>query len=235
MISYDQLPLDKDILTALQELQIEYVFQPIFYPDGKTIFAREALMRPKNMNVIELISKYEKADKLHVIEVATFFGALQAHKKRGYDEWVSINSFPSECMEMEEAEVFRHFFNDDIRSKMIVEILEYPFFSEEKWKIKDYSVRLMKNMIALDDYGVGINDMNTVEYIKPDIVKLDRSLISDIDKDEDKQSICKKAIEKLHDMGKKIVAEGVETKEEFSCLVSLGADLFQGYYLARPE
>ena len=57
MIYYDHLPLDKDILNALSELSLNYVFQPIFYPDGKTIYAWEALMRPTNMTVTELIEE----------------------------------------------------------------------------------------------------------------------------------------------------------------------------------
>lgn len=72
MIYYDQLPLSEDILKALAELNIDYVFQPIFYPDGKQIYAREALMRPKDKTVTELIDEYAKMDKLHIIEVATF-------------------------------------------------------------------------------------------------------------------------------------------------------------------
>lgn len=233
MIYYNQLPLGKEILQALSELNIDYVFQPIFYRDGKTVFAREALMRPKNMTVTELIEMYQERDELHTIEVATFFGAMQAYILRGYDEWVSINSFPSDCMEPEEAEVFMDYFGD-IKAKMIIEMLEYPSLSLKCWSIKNESVRAMNNLISLDDYGTGINDIGKVEFLNPDIVKLDRSLISDIDKNEEKQKNCKEAIDKLHEMKKKVVAEGVETKEEFDYLVGLGADYFQGYYLAKP-
>ena len=75
MIYYDHLPLDKDILKALAELSINYVFQPIFRPDGKTVYAWEALMRPTEMTVSELIEEYTKKDKQHVREVATSFRA----------------------------------------------------------------------------------------------------------------------------------------------------------------
>lgn len=90
MIYYDHLPLDKDILKALAELSINYVFQPIFRPDGKTVYAWEALMRPTEMTVSELIEEYTKKDKLHVLEVATFFGAMQVYFLRGYEQRVSI-------------------------------------------------------------------------------------------------------------------------------------------------
>lgn len=234
MIEFRQLPLSDDILKALCELKIDYVFQPIFHSDAKTIYAREALMRPKEKTVTELISEYEKLDKLHVIEVATFFGALQAFENRGYTEWVAINSFPSECMTIDEAEALRECFGD-VRERMIIEMLEYPKLSMPHWDIKNVSVRSMDNLISLDDYGTGINDFSKVELLKPDIVKLDRSLISGIDKDEKKQSNCSKIISKLHAMKHKVVAEGIETKEELEYLISLGADLFQGYYLGMPE
>ena len=55
MIYFDELPLDSEILKALEKLKINYVFQPIFQADGKTVFAREALMRPVGLTVTELI------------------------------------------------------------------------------------------------------------------------------------------------------------------------------------
>lgn len=234
MIHFDFLKLSEEILQALSQIKIDYVFQPIFESDGKTIFAREALMRPHDTTVMELIEQYQEMDQLHVIEVATFFGAMQAYVLRGYQEKVAINSFPSDCMLEEEAIAFWEYYGEDIRGRMIIEVLEYPSFSMKHWVIKNESVRSMDNMISLDDYGAGINDMGKVTLLGPDIVKLDRSLISNIDKDESKQKYAKEQIAKLHSKNIKVVAEGIETKEEFDFMVSAGADLFQGYYLARP-
>ena len=235
MIHYEHLALSAEILQTLAELQIDYVFQPIFEKDKKTVYAWEALMRPRDLTVTDLIAKYQGADKLHIIEVATFFGAMQAYFMRGYTEKVAINSFPSDCLEPDEARVFWEYFGEDIRGRMIIEILEYPYFSLDHWIEKNRSVREMNNLFSLDDYGTGINDMEKVDFIKPDIVKLDRSMISDIDKNPEKQANCRESIAILHDYGVKVVAEGVETKEEFDYLVSIGADYFQGYYLARPS
>lgn len=233
MIYYDQLPLGEDILNALSELTIDYVFQPIFYPDGKTVYAREALMRPQGKTVLELIDEYTEADKLHVLEVATLFGAVQAYIMRGYQEKVSINSFPSECFTEEEDRVFDEYFGD-YSGRGIIEMLEYPRLSLTKWLKKREALSRKNLAVSLDDYGSGINDMEKVDLLQPEIVKLDRNLISDIDSKPMKQLSCKKLIDELHEKGKLVVAEGVETKEEFDFLVSLGADLFQGYYLAKP-
>ena len=234
MINFDHLPLDTDILQALRELSINYVFQPIYLSDGKTVYAWEALMRPTDMTVTDLIEDYSKKDKLHVLEVATFFGAMQAYFLRGYEERVAINSFPSDCMKQEEADVFLDFFGEQIRGRMIIENLEYPYFSPEHWKEKSRSVRRMDNLLAADDFGTGLNNMELMEFMSPDIVKLDRELISGIDHISEKQENVKKLVDLFHSKDIKVVAEGVEEKEEFECLQGLGVDLYQGYYLARP-
>ncbi len=234
MIYYDHLPLDADILKALRELSINYVFQPIFQADGRTVFAHEALMRPVDMTVTELIEDYRKKDKLHVLEVATFFGAMQAYFLRGYPERVSINSFPSDCMRPEEADAFLEYFGEEIRGRMIIENLEYPYFSPEHWKEKSRSVRYMDNLLAVDDFGTGINDLSITDTMAPDIVKLDKELISGIDHLKEKQDLVRDLVLRFHSKGVLVVAEGVEEKGEFEYLVGVGADLYQGYYLARP-
>ncbi len=234
MIYYDHLPLDKNILEALGELSINYVFQPIFKADGKTIFAREALMRPTDKNVMDLINEYMESDNLHVLEVATLFGAMQAYTLRGYTERVSVNSFPNDCLRQDEADVFWEYFGDSIRGNMIVENLEYPYFSYDIWKEKYRSVKSMDNLLSADDFGSGINDMERIDVMNPDIVKLDRELISGIDHDPEKQDNVKRLVFEFHSKDMLVVAEGVEEKEEFDYLVSIGVDLFQGFYLARP-
>ena len=234
MIYYDHLPLDKEILTALGELSINYVFQPIFYPDCKTVYAWEALMRPTEKTVLELINEYMEMDNLHVLEVATIFGAMQAYILRGYTERISVNSFPNDNLRQDEADAFWEYFGDSIRGSMIIENLEYPYFSYDIWQEKSRSVRAMDNLLAADDFGNGINDMERIDLMKPDIVKLDRELISGIDHDRKKQDNVMRLVLDFHSKDMLVVAEGVEEKEEFDHLAGLGVDLFQGFYLARP-
>lgn len=233
MIFFEDLPLDRNILEALSELKIDYVFQPIFESDGKTVYAREALMRPVDKTVIELIEEYTQLDKLHVLEVATIWGATQAYFLRGYTERLSVNSFPCECFSLEETNTYADYFGRD-KDILIIESLEYPRYVEEVIQKKRAVASVGSSQLALDDYGVGFNDMTMVEKMDPQIIKIDRSLLSGINDDATKQENCKNIIEKMHALGKRVVAEGVETKEEFDYLVSIGADLFQGYYLARP-
>jgi EAL domain-containing protein (putative c-di-GMP-specific phosphodiesterase class I) len=234
MIYFEDLPLDEDILKALGELSINYVFQSIFYPDGKTIFAREALMRPLNMTVTELIEKYAKEDKLHVLEVATFFGAMQEYQLRGYTDRVCFNSFPSEAFTPEESKAFSDYYGDQT-GLGIIEILEYPRIEKELAEYKSRVIRSQDLWIAVDDFGAGLNDYDVVEMYDPHMVKIDRELLSDVDSVVEKQENLREVISNFHEKGIKVVAEGVETKGEFDWLVDAGADFFQGFYLHRPE
>ena len=234
MIFYEDLPLAPEILTALSELQINYVFQPIFYDDGKTVFAYEALMRPVGMYVTDLIEEYIKKDQLHVLEVATFWGAAQEYFLRGYKEKLSINSFPCECFTEEETQTYVDYFGHD-DSILMIEMLEYPKFSISKSLKKKEVAAVGNSILALDDYGAGFNDMEKVKIVEPHIIKIDRALLSGIDTNVEKQNNCKQIIGDMHSRGIKVVAEGIETAEEFEYLKSIGADLFQGYYLGMPK
>ena len=176
MIYFDDLPLDKEILKALGELSINYVFQPIFLADGKTIFAREALMRPTQMTVMELIEEYTKRDKLHVLEVATFFGAMQEYQLRGYECRICMNSFPSEYFTIEESLAFDDYYGR-LTGLGIIEILEYPYISEEAVARKRIATSAQDLWISIDDFGTGINNMDVVNMYDTKIVKLDRHLI----------------------------------------------------------
>lgn len=233
MIYFDHLPLDKEILEALSKLSINYVFQPIFKADGKTIYAREALMRPTEITVTELIEEYTKADKLHVLEIATFFGAMQEFQLRGYTEHICLNSFPSEYFTPAETKVFADYYGNPT-GVGIIEILEYPYYSEFARKMKKGDTKGQNLLIAIDDFGTGMNDMSMVDRYEPQIVKLDRTLISDIDHTPEKQENVKALVSEFHSRQMLVVAEGIERKEEFDYLVGLGIDLFQGYYLAMP-
>ena len=88
---------------------------------------------------------------------------------------------------------------------------------------------------AMGGANSGINDMERVDIMKPHIVKIDRELISDIDHIPEKQGNVKSLVGNFHSKNILVVAEGIERKEEFDFLKALGVDLFQGFYLARPE
>jgi len=88
--------------------------------------------------------------------------------------------------------------------------------------------------IALDDLGAGYAGLNNFSLLEPEVVKLDMLLVRDIDTQPKKQKLVQSMVSLCKEMGALVVAEGIETAAEAATVVSLGCDLLQGYYFARP-
>lgn len=101
-------------------------------------------------------------------------------------------------------------------------------------KVRDTLMK-MNLGIAADDFGKGYAGLDRVIKVKPDLIKLDRILIQNIDRDEPKKAFVKGLVEAARTSKSKILAEGVETVEEFEVLRSLGIDLVQGFLFHRPQ
>jgi EAL domain-containing protein (putative c-di-GMP-specific phosphodiesterase class I) len=89
-------------------------------------------------------------------------------------------------------------------------------------------------LLVLDDVGAGHSNLDRIPLIKPDILKIDRSLIAGVERDYYKQETVKSLIGLSRTIGALVVAEGVETENEAIVALELGADLLQGYFLAVP-
>lgn len=88
--------------------------------------------------------------------------------------------------------------------------------------------------IAIDDLGSGFSGLKLWSEIKPDIIKIDRYFISQIDQDPTKKAFVRTIIELAKTTGARVVAEGIETLAELTVCQELGADYAQGFMLARP-
>ncbi len=88
--------------------------------------------------------------------------------------------------------------------------------------------------IALDDLGAGYGSLNLLAALRPDFVKLDAGLIRDVDHDPYRAAIASKLLELAKALGVTVIAEGVETEEQWRWLLDNGADFVQGFFFARP-
>ncbi|WP_068607084.1 putative bifunctional diguanylate cyclase/phosphodiesterase [Paenibacillus swuensis] len=88
--------------------------------------------------------------------------------------------------------------------------------------------------IAIDDFGTGYSSLSVLTQLPISTIKIDRSFISHMDDEGDGESIAKAIISMGHDLRKKIVAEGVETIEQYLILRSLHCDTAQGFYFGKP-
>ncbi|HBF35152.1 TPA: EAL domain-containing protein [Candidatus Sumerlaeota bacterium] len=90
-------------------------------------------------------------------------------------------------------------------------------------------------VIALDDMGSGHSNLERVCILKPDVLKIDRSLVNGIDQEFHKQETFRAMSALAHKIGAMVIAEGVETYAQILTVLDLGADLLQGYYLGKPD
>jgi EAL domain-containing protein (putative c-di-GMP-specific phosphodiesterase class I) len=88
--------------------------------------------------------------------------------------------------------------------------------------------------VALDDLGAGYSGLSTFAQLQPEIVKLDMSLIRELDRHPTKQRIVRSMLQLCGDLGMRAVCEGIESAKERDALVAAGCDLLQGYLFARP-
>jgi EAL domain-containing protein (putative c-di-GMP-specific phosphodiesterase class I) len=88
--------------------------------------------------------------------------------------------------------------------------------------------------VSVDDYGTGYSSLAYLRQLALDELKLDRTFVSGLGHDDRDVAIVRSTIELAHALGLRLVAEGVETADDWHVLARLGCDLAQGYYLSRP-
>ncbi|WP_255298359.1 EAL domain-containing protein [Brevibacillus dissolubilis] len=121
-------------------------------------------------------------------------------------------------------------------SNVVFEITErhaisnYAVFRKiiEEYRKKGY-------LIAVDDAGAGYSSLESIAEIYPDFIKLDMSLIRNIDMDSIKQALLETFVQFADKVKCKIIAEGIETERELETLIELGVSYGQGYYLGKPK
>ncbi|MBC8269505.1 MAG: EAL domain-containing protein [Rhodospirillaceae bacterium] len=89
--------------------------------------------------------------------------------------------------------------------------------------------------VAMDDFGTGYSSLSYLKRFPIDTIKIDRSFVSDIDTSEDDAQIIKTIINMGQTLNRRIVAEGVETKEQLAILQQYECDEIQGYFFCRPK
>ncbi len=89
-------------------------------------------------------------------------------------------------------------------------------------------------LLALDDFGTGYSSLSYLKQFPVDVVKIDRTFITDIATDQSSQAIAAKTIELAHLLNLSVVCEGVETSDQHQAIARLGSDYCQGYYFGRP-
>lgn len=224
----------------IDEELVDFAFQPIV--DAKTgkIFAYEALMRPRMETIkspFDILRLAQSQSKLYEIERITWFKAMEAfenNRKKFGDAKIFINSIPNHVLSDNDIIKFEKKYKEHL-SHIVVEIIENEQSNEQCTKKKQDTVASWNSSLALDDFGSGYNSEIALLVLSPAFIKIDMTIIRGIDKDLNRQKLLQNLLSYAKSRQIKVIAEGIETKEEMETLILFDVDYMQGYYLGKPN
>ncbi|HJV17485.1 MAG TPA: EAL domain-containing protein [Bacillales bacterium] len=221
---------------------IKLLAQPIMDVSTNQIYAWEMLSRGPEGTIFEsplsLFSVARQTGMLYELEMIVFEKAFQLIKATECKQEIFINCTPLTLGNMS----FIHDLQKLMERYKGISPRQITFEITERDSIEEIidfihnikKLRFMGFKIAVDDTGAGYASLNTISEVLPDIIKIDRSVIENIDKNSVKESMLKGLLLVAKEAGSLVVAEGIENEEEASVLTRNNVDLAQGYYYARP-
>lgn len=226
----------------INEELVTYHFQPIIDAKDGSVFAYEALMRvdlPTLHSPADVLRLAREENCLHEVERITFFRASSAYQalenagKVVPSALLFVNSIASQYLTPDELSEYSARYAS-ILPRIVIEITEEELLDPKALRIKQ-TIPGSSGAFALDDYGSGYSNERSLLELSPNYIKIDLSIIRDIDTDANKRQIVSNTVSYAHQRGMKVVAEGLETADEVRTVLSLGVDLLQGFFLAMPQ
>lgn len=223
---------------------VDYAFQPIVNINTGRVIAYEALLRRYDKagfnSIQDFFNGAYEEQVLHKLDLLLREKALKKFVDAGFAEYARLfYNVDNRILEMYDYKVGE--------TSRILETMGMPkniftFEISEKHEFKSLmETQSLFNLyqqqgyqIALDDFGTGFSGLKLLYHSEPNYIKIDRFFITDICKDSKKRLFITNIINIAHSIGAIIIAEGVETKEEYFMCKEIGCDCVQGYYVARP-
>lgn len=240
-----RLNLENDLRVALDQQQFELYYQPKIDTCNGKVIGVEALVRwnhPERGLVPpdEFIPVTEESGMIielgdWVLDQACY--QLSLWKQQGFMLKMAVNlSFKqlgdSDFLNRLRDIVEKHNIDE---GELELEITETAAMSNAEHAIKQMkAIRIAGVDLSIDDFGTGYSSLSYLKLFPIQSLKLDRTFVRDIEESEDDASICITTISLAHNLGLKIVAEGVETEAQRAFLSLHQCDILQGYLFSRP-
>ncbi len=244
MQRYINLFDDKDFFDIVNNESLTTHFQPIIDIRDESIYGYETLTRGVKedgelMYPDILFAKSKRNDFNFKLDRLCRESALKTSATKKVHQKVFINFIPTAIYDPEfclkSTQMWAKQLNFD-PSQIVFEVVETEQVKDQSHlkKILEY-YREKGFKIALDDVGEGYSSLNMLIELQPDIIKIDRNIISNIDSNELKQSTYRALFNLARENDIVVLAEGIETRTELEMIKSIGVDLAQGYYFAKPS
>jgi diguanylate cyclase (GGDEF)-like protein len=209
--------------------------QPIVDLRDGSVHAYEALARFGRRSTdspLHWLAIAEEFGERDLLEHACLRAALELFEARPVGMRLSVNLSAPVLLDQRTLAILEQ--PSDL-SGLIIEVTEEALVQSEAQLRQAIDPLVARGaMLAVDDMGAGYSGLRQITTVHPNYLKLDRSLITGIDEDEDRQALVGALVGYAERVGSLLVAEGIETPSELDTLIDLGVPLVQGFYLGRP-
>jgi len=237
--------IDGILNRIITENTLEMFYQPIFDIRENRFKSAEALARIRDteygmISPAVFIPAAESAGLMWPIGeiiLENVYGFISRHDPKSLGlSYIEINLSVAQCLQRELPETIRRLQDKYgvLPEQVNFEVTETMF--DNLSGVMDKNLRELVGMgytFSLDDYGVGYSNIQRLKSLPLSIIKIDKSLVDDMFTDDGKV-VIENTVRMMQGIHKKLVIEGVETKEAVEAIGSLNCDYIQGYYYSRP-
>lgn len=242
-----RIELGTKLKNAIQNNELETYFQPQYHSQSGEMVGLEALMRwqsdGKYISPVLFISIAEERGLINELGLWILNDACyklkdwQARKLLPESMTVSVNISNRQLQFDGFLDSLRQVLKDTgiAPSCLELELTESAVMADPEQCVNIFkNVQQLGCRISVDDFGTGYSSLSYLSSLPLDALKIDQSFVNDIIQDGTNQAIVKAIIGLSHNLGLKVVAEGVETDAQHQFLKDNGCDVMQGYLLSRP-
>jgi EAL domain-containing protein (putative c-di-GMP-specific phosphodiesterase class I) len=240
-----RLALAGDLGRGIERDELTLVFQPKVDLVSGRVRSLEALARWTHPTLgpvspgefVPIAEQTGGARRLTSWALSAAIRQMATWRREGIDIDVAVNLSAPDLLDSqlgdEILETLRQHGVDPTR--LILEVTEGAVIRDPALAVRNMQLlRIAGVRFSLDDFGTGYSSLSQLSRLPLDELKIDRSFITRAHERRDDVTIIRSTIELAHNMGLKVVAEGVETQEAWNLLGRLGCDLVQGYLVSRP-
>jgi EAL domain-containing protein (putative c-di-GMP-specific phosphodiesterase class I) len=222
----------------VHQFELRMAFQPVVDIASRRIYGYEALVRGLNgESAATMLSQVNDSNR-YAFDQACRVKAIETAAGYGLDRRLNINFMPNAVYHAESC--LRQTLAAASTYDFPPELITFEFTEDERIIDREHLKSIIATYhrygfrTALDDFGSGYAGLSLLADFQPDIIKIDRWLIANIDSSAPRQAIVSGILTTAKLLGLLVIAEGVERQEELATLRDMGVTHYQGYFFARP-
>lgn len=243
--SLERLTLANDLRTAIEQGQFELHYQPKLSLQSGRVEGVEALVRWQHPRLGRIapdrfISLAEQSGLIRELTnwvLREAIGTAARWRARGWPLSVAVNLSPLDLLDVELPLRLGAWLRDaDLPARFLeLELTESATMADVGRAAAAFEkLAAMGMRIAIDDFGTGMSSLSYLRRLPVDDIKIDRSFVTDMLHDEHNAVLVRSIIDLAHNLGRRVIAEGIEDGPTLERLRALGCDVAQGYHIGRP-